>query len=73
MKLALRAAVHTPQLAAYEELLRGRYHLLKFTPDSWQRAKACLELASDLDRSYAQPLATLGVGYLLAEVMDSRT
>jgi len=67
VKLALRAAVHTPQLAAYEELLRGRYHLFKFTPDSWQRAKACLELASELDRSYAQPLATLGVGYLIAE------
>jgi len=68
VKLALRAAAHTPDLAAYEELLRGRYHLFKFTPDSWQRAKACLELASASDRSYAQPLATLGVGYLLAEV-----
>jgi len=67
VKLALRAAAHTPQLAAYEELLRGRYHLFKFTPDGWQRAKACLERASELDRSYAQPLATLGVGYLLAE------
>jgi serine/threonine-protein kinase len=67
VKLALRAAAHTPDLAAYEELLRGRYHLFKFTPDSWQRAKACLERASELDRSYAQPLATLGVGYLLAE------
>jgi len=42
VKLALRAAVHTPQLAAYEELLRGRYHLFKFTSDSWQRAKACV-------------------------------
>jgi TolB-like protein len=26
MKLALREAVHTPDLGAYEELLRGRYH-----------------------------------------------
>jgi serine/threonine-protein kinase len=67
VKLALRTAGHTPDLAAYEALLRGRYHLFKFTPDSWQRAKACLEQAGELDRSYAQPLATLGVGYLLAE------
>jgi serine/threonine-protein kinase len=67
LKLALRAAGHIPDLAAYEELLRGRYHLFKFTPDSWQRAKACLERASELDPAYAQPLATLGVGYLLAE------
>ena len=67
VKLALRAAGHTPNLAAYEELLRGRFHVFKFTPDSWQRAKACLEHASELDPAYAQPLATLGVGYLLAE------
>jgi len=67
VRLALRTAGHTPGLAAYEELLRGRYHLFKFTPDSWQRAKACLERASELDSAYAQPLATLGVGYLLAE------
>jgi serine/threonine-protein kinase len=67
MKLALREAVHTPDLGAYEELLRGRYHLFKFTPDSWQRAKECLGRASELDPVYAQPLATLGVGYLLAE------
>jgi serine/threonine-protein kinase len=66
VKLALRASGHTPDLTAYEELLRGRYHLFTFTPDSWQRAKACLERASELDPLYAQPLVTLGVGYLLA-------
>jgi serine/threonine-protein kinase len=65
--LALRGPGHTPDLAAYEELLRGRYHLFKFTPEGWQRAKACLERASELDPVYAQPCATLGVGYLLAE------
>ena len=65
--LALRGPGHTPDLAAYEELLRGRYHLFKFTPESWQRAKACLERASELDPLYAQPCATLGVAYLLAE------
>jgi tetratricopeptide (TPR) repeat protein len=65
--LALREAGHTPDLAAYEELLRGRYHLFKFTPDSWQRAKECFEHASELDPTYAQPCATLGVGYLVAE------
>jgi TolB-like protein len=65
--LALRGPGHTPDLAAYEELLRGRYHLFKFTPESWQRAIVCLERASELDALYAQPCATLGVGYLLAE------
>jgi tetratricopeptide (TPR) repeat protein len=67
VKLALRSPGHTPDLAAYEEFLRGRYHLFKFTPESWQRAKTCLERASERDPLYAQPCATLGVGYLLAE------
>jgi serine/threonine-protein kinase len=67
MKLDLRAATHTPDLHAYDDLLRGRHHLFKFTPDSWQRAKACFVHASELDPDYAQPCAMLGVGYLLAE------
>jgi hypothetical protein len=67
VRLAVRAGSHTPALAAYEELLRGRYHLFRFTPENWHRAKACLERASELDPQYAQPVATLGVGYLIAE------
>jgi serine/threonine-protein kinase len=67
VRLDLRSGGHTPTLPAYEELLRGRYHLFKFTPENWPRAKACLERASALDPLYAQPFATLGVGYLIAE------
>jgi serine/threonine-protein kinase len=65
--LALRPAAHTPVFAAFEELLRGRHHLFNFTPESWPRAVQCLERASELDPRYAQPLATLGAGYLIAE------
>jgi serine/threonine-protein kinase len=67
VKLDLRPGAHTPTLPAYEAFLRGRHQLFAFTPGSWQRAKASFEQASQLDPAYAQPLATLGLGYLLAE------
>ena len=67
VKLDLRSTGHTPSLPAYEALLRGRHHLFQFTPESWQRAKACLEQAIGMDAGYTKPLATLGLGYLLYE------
>ena len=67
VQLALRPAAHTPSLPAYDAFLRARHHLFKFTPEGWQRAKEGFEEAIRLDAMWAQPLATLGVGYLLAE------
>ena len=67
MKLALRPAVHTPNLPAYDAYLRGRHHLFKFTPESWGRAKECFEEAIRLDAEWAQPLVTLGLGYLMSQ------
>ena len=34
-----RARLRTPTVPAYEALLRGRHHLFKITPESWQRAR----------------------------------
>jgi serine/threonine-protein kinase len=68
VKLALRSTRHTPTLPAHDALLRGRHHLFTQTQDSWQRAKACFDQAIELDPLYAQPLVTLGLGYVLAEV-----
>jgi serine/threonine-protein kinase len=65
--LHLRSSAHTPSLPAYEALLRARHHLFKFNPESWRQARASFEQAIELDPLYAQPLATLGFGYLLAE------
>jgi eukaryotic-like serine/threonine-protein kinase len=69
VKLGTRAAghrKHKPNLAAYEAFLRGRHHLFKFTPESWERAKERFEEAVKLDPEYAQPHANLGYGYLQA-------
>jgi serine/threonine-protein kinase len=67
MKLDLRPATHTPSLPAYDAFLRARHHLFRFTPESWAGAKECFEEAIRLDARWAQPLATLGLGYLMSQ------
>ncbi len=57
---------HKPNLPAYEAFLRGRHHLFKFNPESWQRAKERFQEAVEFDPEYAQPHADLGYGYLQA-------
>ena len=60
---------YVPTVAAYEELLRGRHHLFKFTPDAWTRARAHFERASTLDPGFAAPHAELGFGHLIAAML----
>ncbi len=62
-KLAVQSGVsrqHTPNLAAYEAVLRARYHLNNVTPDSVARARDCLKQATALDPQYALPHSVLG-------------
>ena len=65
--LALETKRHTPSLPAYDAFLRGRFQLFTLTAGGWQRARASLQQAIDLDPLYPQPLVTLGFGYLLVE------
>ena len=51
---------HTPNVAAYEAVLRARYHLNKVTPESMARARECLEQAIAIDPEYALPHSVLG-------------
>ena len=46
---------HTPNVPAYEAFLKGRYHMLKGTPEGWARGKDFLEQAVALDPQYAEP------------------
>ncbi len=57
---------YTPQLPAYEAVLRGRYHRQKFTRDAHRRTHECFEQAASLDPGYAVPHAELGLNYLLS-------
>ena len=52
---------HTPNLPAYESLLKARHFLRKATPDSLTRCKECLEQAIALDPDYALAHADLAL------------
>ena len=54
---------HTPKLAAFDAVLRGRHHLFRLSPETWIRAKACFEQAIALDPAYADAHAFLSLGY----------
>ena len=57
--------LHTPELPAYDAVLRGRHYLFKASPETWTRAKECFEHAIALDPAYADAHAYLGLAYLL--------
>ncbi|HUE86170.1 MAG TPA: protein kinase [Vicinamibacterales bacterium] len=68
-KLATGAATarqYQPNLASYDQFLKGRAHLIHFTPESWNRAKSYFEQAIALDPQYAAPVAELGLGYFIS-------
>ena len=53
---------YTPNLPAYEALLRARQQLYKLNPESMTKARVCFEQAIALDPGYALPYSELG-GY----------
>ncbi len=52
---------YTPQLAAYEAYLKGKYQQAKVTPESLELARRCYEQASELDPAFG--MAHVGIGY----------
>jgi serine/threonine-protein kinase len=57
---------YRPSLAAYDLFLKGRAHLIHFTPDAWNRARLYFEEAIAADSRYAEPHAELGLGYFIS-------
>ena len=66
-------ARHTPALAAYEAVLKGRHHMLKHSPASHARANDSFEQAMALDPQYAEPHASLGLNYFLSGMFGLRS
>jgi TolB-like protein len=63
---------YQPDLASYDQFLKGRAHLIHFTPEAWNRAKAYFEQAIALDSRYAAPVAELGLGYFISGMHGMR-
>jgi serine/threonine-protein kinase len=67
LKLAGQAPAprrHTPNLAAYEAWLKGRYYDRKITPEGLAKSKEYFEQAIGLDPDFAEAHAYLGGYYL---------
>jgi TolB-like protein/Tfp pilus assembly protein PilF len=52
---------YQPKLPAYEAYLKGRYHLVKVTPESMELSRRCYESAVELDPAFG--LAQVGIGF----------
>ena len=57
---------YRPSLAAYDLFLKGRAHLIQFTPEAWNRARLFFEEAIAADPNFAEPHAELGLGYFIS-------
>jgi len=71
MKLAPATRAHTPKLAAYEELLKARHYLGKWSPDAAAKGQECLKHAIALDPSFAVARCELA-WFLFALVTENR-
>ena len=70
--LTPRSTTHTPNLAAYDALLRARHELRRYAPDTFASAREHCAAAIALDSSYAAPHALLGFIHLQATTHAGR-
>jgi TolB-like protein/Tfp pilus assembly protein PilF len=67
VKLSTSPQRYVPQLPAYEELLKARHHLQRWSPEMAVRGRECLEKAIALDPGFALAHSDLGwCHYILA-------
>ena len=68
VKLSAPPREYVPQLAAYEEFLKARHHLQRWTPESAARGRECLERAVGFDPGFALAHSELGWCYYILAI-----
>jgi serine/threonine-protein kinase len=68
VKLSAPPREYVPQLAAYEEFLKARHHLQRWTPESAARGRECLERAVVFDPGFALAHSELGWCYYILAI-----
>ena len=72
LTLISKSAKHTPNLAAYEALLRARHQMRSYSPDSFTAAEEYCRQAIALDPEYANPHILLGFQFFFAATHNGR-
>lgn len=62
---------HAGNVEAYQQYLRGRFFLNKFTPQDFELAIECFEKAIDIDPDFADAYAGLADAHMLSTEMGS--
>jgi TolB-like protein/tetratricopeptide (TPR) repeat protein len=62
---------HARDIEAYQQYLRGRFFLNKFTPRDFEHAIECFEKAIDIDHDYAAGYAGLADAHMLSTELGS--
>jgi TolB-like protein/Tfp pilus assembly protein PilF len=60
LKLAVGPRKHTPTLPAYEEFLKARHHLQRWSPERATKGMECLRRAIEIDSAFALARCELG-------------
>jgi TolB-like protein/Tfp pilus assembly protein PilF len=68
VKLSAAPREYMPQLAAYEEFLKARHHLQRWTPESAACGRECLERAVGFDPGFALAHSDLGWCYYILAI-----
>src|ERR1039458_557110 len=68
VKLSAPPREYVPHLAAYEEFLKARHHLQRWTPESAARGRECLERAVGFDPGFALAHSELGWCYYILAI-----
>jgi TolB-like protein/Tfp pilus assembly protein PilF len=72
VKLSAAPPRYVPQPVAYEEFLKARHHLQRWSPESAARGKECLERAITLDPGFALAHSDLGWCYYILAIENQR-
>jgi TolB-like protein/Tfp pilus assembly protein PilF len=73
LKVQLAPRTKPVDIEAWQNYLKGMYHLLRLTPESLAKAEKCLEQALAIDPAFARAYTLLAGYYLIQPIIGIRT
>jgi tetratricopeptide (TPR) repeat protein len=72
LKLRLAPRARTVNIEAYQDYLKGQYHLVRYTPEGRAKAKECFEQALAIDPNYAPAYGGLAAYYYVLAALGMK-